>query len=136
MMTGQVPAEGPPVARIALPLSTDSPRRARISLTPVLHRLGLSGDLVDLAVLLASELVTNAVLHGRGDPVVEVRATSREVWIGVEDPDSRLPQVQHINRGALGGRGMHLIDRLANTWGAAPIAGDGKIVWFTLPRSD
>ncbi|WP_241834942.1 ATP-binding protein [Pseudofrankia asymbiotica] len=122
------------MGRFTLPAAPHSPRQARHRLTPLLHRLGIEGELVDVALLLTSELVTNAVLHGRGDPTVEIRASDLQVWVGVKDPDSRIPRTQHADAGALGGRGLHLVDTLAHAWDAAPIAGDGKTVWFTLPR--
>jgi anti-sigma regulatory factor (Ser/Thr protein kinase) len=121
------------VERFSLPADARSPGRARVRLVPVLRRLGIGDELADLVLLLTSELVTNAVVHGHGDPAVEVRTTAAALWVGVEDPDSRLPRVQHVDGGALGGRGLHLVDSLARDWGAMSIAGDGKMVWFNLP---
>nr|MDT0663697.1 ATP-binding protein [Micromonospora sp. DSM 115978] len=57
-------------------------------------------------------------------------------WVRVGDPDSRQPHVQQIDDDALGGRGMHLVEQLADSWGSDPIPGDGKTVWFTLRRHD
>ncbi|OHV41513.1 MULTISPECIES: ATP-binding protein [Pseudofrankia] len=135
MVHGPEWVDAAPVERFSLPASARSPGQARVRLGPVLRRLGVDDELADLVLLLTSELVTNAVLHGHGEPVVEVRATVATLWVGVEDPDSRLPRVQQVDSGALGGRGLHLVDSLARDWGAEPIAGDGKTVWFHLARS-
>jgi len=127
-------ARGAPIDRFVLPLDPVAPRQARDRLASGLAAHGVAGDVADVAVLLASELVTNAVLHGRGEPIVEVRGGDHTLWVGVHDPDSRLPQVQQIDSGALGGRGLHLVSALADAWGAEPIPDDGKVVWFRLGR--
>lgn len=135
MVHGRQWTDAAPVERFSLPASVRSPGQARVRLGPVLRGLGVDSEIADLALLLTSELVTNAVVHGHGDPVVEVRTTVAVVWVGVEDPDSRFPQVQRVDSGALGGRGLHLVDSLARDWGAVSIAGDGKTVWFNLDRA-
>lgn len=134
MTTGPDVPRGSLVGRFTLPTVTHAPRQARGRLTALLQDLGMDAELVTIAVLLTSELVTNAVLHGRGEPTVEVRASDGHVWVGIQDPDSRLPYTQPTDSGALGGRGLQIVDALAHTWGTTPITGDGKSVWFTLPR--
>ncbi|OHV34158.1 MULTISPECIES: ATP-binding protein [Pseudofrankia] len=134
MTTPPETSQGRLIGRFTLPAATHSSRQARRRLAPLLNHVGVEGELVDVALLLTSELVTNAVLHGRGHPTVEIRASDLQLWIGVKDPDSRIPRAQQADSGALGGRGLHLVDALAQDWGAAPLAGDGKTVWFTLPR--
>jgi anti-sigma regulatory factor (Ser/Thr protein kinase) len=71
-------------------------------------------------VLLASELVTNAVVHG-APPV--------EITVGDAHPD--VPQPRHAMREDEHGRGLLLVDRLSDRWGvdAHP---PGKSVWFEL----
>jgi anti-sigma regulatory factor (Ser/Thr protein kinase) len=91
------------------------------------------GDqLVEMAVLLISELVTNAVLHGRGRPVVAVRARSDEVRVDVRDGDPSPPRPRDIDEEAIGGRGLHLVAELADQWGVDSWPGGGKAVWFLL----
>jgi PAS domain S-box-containing protein len=126
----------------------------------VLSRWGLD-DQIELAELLVSELVTNAVLHAvqrsnhlavaglhndalpdideawPGDvaPRVELamRVGSRALWVEAHDPDVRLPRLRLADADDEGGRGLYLVDALADRWGARPTA-DGKIVWFELTR--
>ncbi|WP_462188385.1 MULTISPECIES: ATP-binding protein [unclassified Frankia] len=139
-MTGEpgLPGEsgepGEPLDRFVLPLSPIAPRQARVRLAAGLAGTGFAAELAEIVVLLASELVTNAVVHGRGEPVLEIRTTDHQMWVGVQDPDSRLPQVQQVDTDSLGGRGMHLVAELAETWGADVIPGDGKVVWFRMRR--
>ncbi|WP_230205258.1 ATP-binding protein [Parafrankia elaeagni] len=107
---------------------------ARDRLGQVLDQLGVGGDAADIALLLVSELVTNAVLHARDDAAVEIRANSDVLWVGVDDRDSRRPAVQPVDAGALGGRGLRLVDVLSDDWGVRHVQGDGKTVWFTVSR--
>lgn len=85
---------------------------------------------IDTAVLLASELVTNAVLHARGEitlSVVDQGATAR---IEVGDGSSMPPRVHGFSVESATGRGLRLVDRLATRWGAVPSpSGAGKMIW-------
>ncbi|HTJ74021.1 MAG TPA: SpoIIE family protein phosphatase [Acidimicrobiales bacterium] len=89
---------------------------------------------VDTAVLLVSELVTNAIRHARGPCALVVSFAEDSVELSVEDGDPRLP----VARGATGyeedGRGLLLLDALAESWGARPLPAGGKAIWFLLRR--
>jgi anti-sigma regulatory factor (Ser/Thr protein kinase) len=89
---------------------------------------------VDTAVLLVSELVTNAIRHARGPCALVVSFAEDSVELSVEDGDPRLP----VARGATGyeedGRGLLLLDALAESWGARPLPAGGKAIWFVLRR--
>ncbi|MEC4018559.1 ATP-binding protein [Streptomyces sp. H27-D2] len=94
---------------------------------------------VDEAVLLASELATNAVVHTRsGDPLgsfsVELAITGRTVRVLVHDLGSRrIPQV--LGGTDSGGRGLWLVHALADDWGTSSDA-TGRTVWFELALPD
>jgi anti-sigma regulatory factor (Ser/Thr protein kinase) len=91
-------------------------------------------ELRDIAVLLTSELVTNALRYGDGAICLTVRQTPGTVHIGIQDANPTTPRVI-TGRDATGerGRGMLLVDRLATRWGHTPSAvPPGKIVWFEL----
>jgi PAS domain S-box-containing protein len=89
------------------------------------------GDLLETAVLLVSEVVTNALLHA-GTPI-EVRASldADGVRIEVGDGSPHLPVRRHYGATAGTGRGLMLLEQLADDWGI--VRTDlGKRVWFLL----
>ncbi|RZS91042.1 serine phosphatase RsbU (regulator of sigma subunit) [Motilibacter rhizosphaerae] len=91
----------------------------------------LEGGLVDSLTLVASELVTNAVRHGRGDPALRVRVSPRRAVIEVEDGSGHLPMRRYAAEQDEGGRGLELIALLTERWGWRPTDG-GKVVWAEL----
>lgn len=117
-----------------LPRERSSPRRVRALVAQVLGDAGHDDDQVGLAQLLASELATNAVRHGRGASFgVEVVAHDGDATVRVHDdgplsPQHRVPSEEDLRRG---GWGLDLVDRLSREWGVE-LEQDGKVVWFTL----
>jgi anti-sigma regulatory factor (Ser/Thr protein kinase) len=100
-----------------------------------LHSQGIEGDVADSAVLLVSELVTNAILHG--EPPVELRVGVPGSLVHVEVHDSDRESHPHVGpvRGPaserLGGRGLSLVQELSSRWGLWE-DDDGKCVWFEI----
>ncbi|MFI6982299.1 ATP-binding protein [Embleya sp. NPDC050154] len=95
-------------------------------------------SLSDIAVLLASELATNAVRHaGLGRPFSVVVRRDRApdgaacVWIEVHDTDTRVPQVVEATDDDTTGRGLLLVESLSDGWESIPEPG-GKCVRFRL----
>ncbi|MCA6092667.1 SpoIIE family protein phosphatase [Streptomyces sp. SCA3-4] len=91
-------------------------------------------DEIELA---ADELVTNALLHTDGAAVVTIRmlpGPERRVRVEVEDQSSALPRRREPGESQVSGRGLLLIDQLADVWGVEP-RGGGKSVWceFVVP---
>lgn len=85
----------------------------------------------DVALLLTSELVANAVRHAATRLAVDVRLEDEVVRVEVHDTAAALPEVRPVDLSALGGRGLHLVEALARRWGVDPEPG-GKVVWFEL----
>jgi len=97
----------------------------------------LDGVALANAVLLVSELATNAVRHARTAYTVAVEATGDSVRIEVFDRDTRMPVLQGTDGGAIGGRGMHIVATVADEWGSSTETRDGidgKVVWVVVPR--
>lgn len=84
------------------------------------------------AVLLASELVTNAIVHARTPAVLTVRYESPTVTIEVQDDSVKAPADLFASSVEEYGRGVHLVAKMADSWGVRRIRGSGKVVWFTL----
>jgi anti-sigma regulatory factor (Ser/Thr protein kinase) len=111
------------------PADRSAPGRARRTVDQVLREARAPGARVlPLVRLLTSELVTNAVRHGRSElDVQHVELGPDRVCVAAEDASPEHPRVRAGH--ALGGRGMALIDEHASAWGVAPTA-RGKVVWF------
>jgi two-component sensor histidine kinase len=91
-------------------------------------------ETVELAELLTSELVTNAIRHGSGHVSVALRRQGDTLAVSVSDDDAAMPVVPPEEPLALGGRGVRMVQRLAQDWGVSPREnGPGKVVWFRLP---
>lgn len=121
------------LARLALTSSTGAPGAARRF---VRARLGPShgdaaGDAVDVAELLVTEVVTNAVVHGAPPLVLELECDDVRVRVRVDDASSSLPAPRRASDEDQGGRGLVLVDVLSAAWGVETAA-TGKRVWFTV----
>jgi anti-sigma regulatory factor (Ser/Thr protein kinase) len=81
--------------------------------------------------VLVAELVTNAVLHARSDAELSVTVEGDRARIEVRDRSTRMPTALHYGTGSITGRGLHLVDALADRWGVEEVP-DGKVVWFEI----
>lgn len=118
-----------------LPKQPTSPARARRRLASASARL--PRDLVDTALLLTSELVTNAVKYGGDHIVLTVRDEPELFRVEVYDDGPRTPHLVAGVKQAEGGRGLRLVEELAHEWGTARgrAGHPGKSVWFTLRKT-
>ncbi|MGW0822860.1 SpoIIE family protein phosphatase [Streptomyces sp. NPDC002845] len=87
--------------------------------------------------LVADELVTNALMHTEGSAIVTLRVltgSERRLRVEVEDASSALPRRRDAGESGVSGRGLLLVDRLADVWGVEA-RGGGKCVWceFLVP---
>jgi len=87
----------------------------------------------EVAVLLTSELVTNAILHGNGPLELRAHTEGSALRIEVRDRQPASPPVLRSDAELteIGGRGLQLVDTLADRWGWSAEA-EGKVVWFEL----
>ncbi|MFF3459265.1 SpoIIE family protein phosphatase [Streptomyces sp. NPDC002730] len=92
-------------------------------------------DEIELA---ADEMITNALMHTDGGAIVTIRVLSgveRRLRVEVEDRSSALPRRRDAGESGVSGRGLMLVDRLAEAWGVES-RGSGKCVWceFMIPE--
>jgi anti-sigma regulatory factor (Ser/Thr protein kinase) len=89
--------------------------------------------LEETAVLLVSELVTNAVRHARGNCAITLELDAAGTWLRIEvqDGDPRWPQPRTPAGVDESGFGLVLVDALARKWGVRETAA-GKAVWADL----
>jgi len=118
------------VASLELQPDHTAAARARRFVGDTLRAWGLDGEVPD-AELLVSELVTNAIMHARSPASVSVDRRGSLFRIAVCDDSSSKPRVQDYGPRAVTGRGMLLVDRIADRWGVEEL-GRGKCVWFEV----
>jgi anti-sigma regulatory factor (Ser/Thr protein kinase) len=120
---------------ILAPIPT-APAAARAFVRDVLGSWQLAlpdATLVDRAVLLANELVTNAVVHARTELRLRVELRGELLHLAVRDGSPRLLRLVTIpDPEAEGGRGLWLVEQLARAWGVNRHPDGGKVVWCTL----
>ncbi|MFF2404442.1 PAS domain S-box protein [Streptomyces goshikiensis] len=118
---------------IVLPAEPRSVAEGRRFLRATLVVWGSADDqLCDTVCLLASELLSNAVSHSHGPVRLRMRQVERELSVEVCDGSPVLPQARFASHDAESGRGLLLVDSLAEAWGTLPTS-EGKAVWFSLP---
>ena len=118
--------------RLALAPSPQTGSVARGALRQLLESARIDEETRETAVLLATELVTNAVEHGRGTAYLDAAVQEQAIRLEVSDSSTVLPR-PNTAVGDLDerGRGLMLIDALASRWGISPRP-DGKTVWCEL----
>lgn len=108
--------------------------------------IGPDEPLAEVLVLIISELVTNAVVHTGCPAVLCVcfpgapggggageGCGEGPVRVEVADSSSRPPAPRHAEGDDTGGRGLELVDGLADRWGWQP-EGSGKRIWCEVDR--
>ncbi|MFG2625084.1 SpoIIE family protein phosphatase [Streptomyces sp. NPDC048473] len=126
--------------RTALTIAQAEPARiaaARQQLREFLHDWA-DPEQVDAAVLMFSEMVANVLVHTDGDALMVAEATGehgeRRLRIEVADGSDELPHKRRPGEMASSGRGLVLMEMLADVWGVDP-RGAGKSIWFELYES-
>jgi len=118
-------------AMVVLGREAESVAVARDWMETFLRRIPSVKAVCDDAVLIISELVTNALRHGLGDIVVRASIDDAALAMSVTDNGVELPVLREVQRDRVGGVGLQIVERLATAWGVAPFPG-GKTVWVTL----
>jgi DNA-binding NarL/FixJ family response regulator len=118
-------------AHIGLPPVLSSAAQARRFVCATLPDWSLS-SLLDSALLLTTELVTNAVIHARSPVGVTLTLTGDRLRVEVADRGPGALIMREPAEGDTFGRGLQLLEALSSAWGTSADE-QGKLVWFELP---
>jgi anti-sigma regulatory factor (Ser/Thr protein kinase) len=119
-------------AYLALADRASAVRQARAATAAVLRRWQCTQGCIDDAVLIVSEMVTNAIQHGRGRIRLRLRRMANLLRLEVRDSSPELPSVLPANPDAESGRGLRIVSELSSRWGTTRVI-RGKVVWAELP---
>ncbi|RZI90114.1 MAG: ATP-binding protein [Microbacterium sp.] len=111
-------------ARTQLKADTRAPALARAFVTDEIDDAELRGDVV----LVVSELVTNAVRAGSTSIDVILTTDAQGLELIVEDDAAGVPQPREATPESLGGRGLGIVEKLADSWRTTEHAGRRKQV--------
>ncbi len=121
-----------PLSRsVTVPPAAESVAAVRRNVREWLRAADIDEDTADTAVLLASEIVTNAVLHAN-TPVSVTVTVGAGVLVEVIDGSPLLPRPRRHDVESVTGRGLELVELLATRYGTRALSGGGKGVWFTV----
>jgi anti-sigma regulatory factor (Ser/Thr protein kinase) len=124
-------ADDPRILEIALPPDPRSAADARHAVAAYCRARGVREDLLQVGVLVISELVTNVVLHAATPMIVWAEYEDSTLTLAATDGDTALPALLAPDDTHEGGRGVAIIDQLSASWGLTR-TGLGKVIWVTL----
>ena len=117
--------------RLTLPNSLVAALLAREEVRTACEEWNLTA-LVDDALLVATELVENAVRHARTESVLRLELRASGLSLAVRDADPSPPVLTASRPGVPGHRGLELVEGKCVVWGTSPSFDGGKIVWAVL----
>lgn len=109
-----------------------APSSVRDVRTFVEGHLGTGDSRTEDAVWLASELATNAVLHARSQFQVSVETAGDALRVSVVDHSPGVPTMTGEDTAATSGRGISIVEAVADSWGVDHHQDGTKTVWFQL----
>lgn len=120
-------------ATLDLPQALSSASTARRFVTDKVMEWQM-GQLLDDALLVASELTANAVTHADSPCRIRLSLGLNGLRIDVIDTGIGTPEPQPTSFTKEHGRGLHLVDALTTAWGMEAVPGEGKLIWAELAR--
>jgi anti-sigma regulatory factor (Ser/Thr protein kinase) len=118
---------------VTLPDGPDGASFARRAMKRAADLWLLDRDMTETALLLVSELATNAIRHGAPPVRLSLRLEKDRLRVEVTDCSPALPQLAYPEPDQTGGRGLQIVQQLAVKWGASATPRRiGKTVWFEL----
>jgi anti-sigma regulatory factor (Ser/Thr protein kinase) len=120
---------------VTLPDGPEGASLARRAMARAADLWRLDREMTDTALLLVSELVTNAILHGTPPVRLSLRLDRDRLRVEVTDSSPALPELTRPEPDQIGGRGLQIVQLLAARWGASSSSRRlGKTVWFELSK--
>lgn len=120
-------------------MSTSQTFRADPSSVPAARQFVLGAldrlprEVGESVALMVSELATNAILHGQTEFEMDVELTADSLLVAVTARGRGSPEVQQPAVTEMHGRGLMIVQSLADDWGVTAASGGvGKTVWFRL----
>jgi signal transduction histidine kinase/DNA-binding response OmpR family regulator len=123
--------EDGPTATLAIEDDVRAVHQARAFTRATLEQWALPESLARDAILLVSEMVTNAIVHGRAPIGLRLRRAREHLLLEVSDTATAVPRKLRPTSDDVHGRGLQLVAMMADEWGTRPIR-DGKSVWCAL----
>ncbi|MFB6438033.1 SpoIIE family protein phosphatase [Streptomyces sp. NPDC056411] len=121
----------PTRARWAVWRLPDAVMHARRFTARTLRTWGVTEEM-DVALLVVSELVTNAIAHTQGEVQLDLTLAADRLRVAVNDASPRAPvKPTSVDWEATGGRGLLLVEAVSTSWGSVPLSG-GKQVWSEI----
>jgi len=105
---------------------------ARRFVRDVLMSRQVPAVVVETVELLTSEVVTNAIIHGRSGPQLAVEVDGGVVRVAVRDLSPEMPVRRLAQADDVSGRGVVIVEKLASAWGVDRERGGAKRVWFEV----
>jgi len=132
----ELPGTSPDHVRTELGPGLQAAGEARTLTRATLRRWSLPG-LLDPVVLTVSELVSNAIKHGRPPVTLGLRRRRQTVLLEVHDEASVIAREPSMpSEDDESGRGLLIVEALAADTGVRDIAGDGKVAWARFPVAE
>ena len=120
-------------AEVTLPDGPEGASVARRATARAAELWRLDREMTETALLLVSELVTNAIRHGAPPVRLSLRLDADRLRVEIADGSPTLPRLDQPGPDQVGGRGLHIVQQLAGRWGSHVSRSRlGKTVWFEL----
>jgi anti-sigma regulatory factor (Ser/Thr protein kinase) len=117
------------------PSVAPSAASARRFVEAAMQRWRCPDDLIERALLVTSELVTNAYRHARSESRLSIRLDGQRVRIEVHDGGSGDVKLRPPDSARTDGRGLYIVDALADRWGHYRVR-HGAVVWVEFDRPE
>jgi anti-sigma regulatory factor (Ser/Thr protein kinase) len=118
---------------VTLPDGPEGASFARRAMARAAELWRLDRELTETALLLVSEVTTNAIRHGTPPVRLSLRLENNRLRVEVTDSSPALPEPTNAGPDQTSGRGLHIVQQLAGAWGATSSPRRlGKTVWFEL----